>query len=474
MVPSLNPADCAATVGRLPDTPLVAAWPYREKLAIIGEGRNWTWRQVHAAAVALCDRLRGTRTVCNLCNSRLAFLITYLAAMRGRCVQLLPPSGGAAELSAMLDAAANSVVVVDDAEALCRQWPTGTRCLLYAPEQTPSGIADRDLAWSPAWDVPVVRLFTSGSTGRPEPHQKTLAQLVLGAQALGLRLEHEIDGGLATVRHLVCSVPPQHMFGLEVSVLLPLVHGIAVLDRRPLLPADVHAASERCGSGTVWFTTPLHLRALAESDEVIANCSAVIASTMPLAPALAARVEQLVGAPVLEIYGSTETGAIAMRRTARDATWRPLQDVRVEPTAHGARVWGAHFSSPQTLADEIEPDGRGGFALLGRQADLIKIGGRRASLASLNLLLQDMPGLSDGVFYLPSTGVPTERLVLIYAGKPLDRDSALNWLSRRMDPVFLPRALIRVERMPRTKSGKLPRAALDAVFAAWKAGKTRP
>ena len=48
--------------------------------------------------------------------------------------------------------------------------------------------------------------------------------------------------------------------------------------------------------------------------------------------------------------------------------------------------------------------------LLGRQADLVKIGGRRASLAGLNLLLQDLPGLHDGVFYLPDTGDPTERL----------------------------------------------------------------
>ncbi len=472
-MPSLNPAD-AARAGPCPGTPLVAGAPYQDKLAVICDTGNWTWRQVHAASVALLDLLGDTRTLCNLCNSRLAFLITCLAAMRGRLVQLLPPSGGTAELLALLEAAAGCVVVADDPAALDRPWPPGTRCLLYIPNQTPTAIADADLAWSPAWQAPLVRLFTSGSTGRPEPHQKTLAQLALGAEALGLRLEHEIDGGLATLKQLVCSVPPQHMFGLEVSVLLSLVHGIPVLDRRPLLPADVKAAVERCGSGTAWFTTPLHLRALAESAETVPHCSVVIASTMPLAPALAARVEELVGAPVLEIYGSTETGAIAMRRTAHDATWRPLHGVRAEPMEQGTRVWGAHFPSPQMLADEIEPDGRGGFALLGRQADMIKIGGRRASLASLNLMLQDLPGLTDGVFYLPATGSPTERLVLIYSGKALDRETALNWLRRRVDPPFLPRSFIRVERMPRTESGKLPRAALDAVFSAWKARKTRP
>ena len=80
---------------------------------------------------------------------------------------------------------------------------------------------------------------------------------------------------------------------------------------------------------------------------------------------------------------------------------------------HGTDVWGAHFPSPQTLADQTESDGRGGVRLLGRHADMIKIAGRRTSLANLNLLLQDLPGLAEGVFYLPPTGAPTERLVLI-------------------------------------------------------------
>nr|WP_255553561.1 hypothetical protein [Caenimonas aquaedulcis] len=34
-----------------------------------------------------------------------------------------------------------------------------------------------------------------------------------------------------------------------------------------------------------------------------------------------------------------------------------------------------------------------------------------------------------------------------------------------MDPVFLPRTLIHVERLPRSELGKLPRAALDALHA---------
>jgi len=469
-------------------TPLTAAPSFLDRSAVIGGTHDWTWRQVHAASVTLSRelrrQLRPSATICNLCSSRIGFLVASLAAWRSQCEQLLPPSAGNAELQATLRSCVDPIVLFDDPQELQRHALGGARSVVHVPELPTQPIADAGLAWSPEWEKTLVRLFTSGSTGTPEPHAKTLAQLAQGARALASRLEQDIDGGLAAARQIICSVPPQHMFGLETSVMLPLVFGIPVVERRPLLPADVTAAFQRW-SAAAWIATPVHLRALVESAEVLRGCRVVIASTMPLAPTLASQAERLIAAPILEIYGSTETGALAMRRTAQTTDWRPLPGVRFQPAAHGTVVRGPHFTSPQTLADQTESDGRGGVRLLGRHADLIKIAGRRASLANLNLLLQDLPGLADGVFYLApiaaigaatsaATSVaPTERLVLIYAGARLDRAAAIAWLRQRIDPVFLPRALIHVERLPRTESGKLPRAALDAVFAAWRDARKR-
>ena len=74
---------------------------------------------------------------------------------------------------------------------------------------------------------------------------------------------------------------------------------------------------------------------------------------------------------------------------------------------------------------------------------------------------------------MPAIGAHGERrLVLIHAGAPLDRVAANAWLREQMDPVFLPRAIIRVDRLPRTDHGKVPRAALDTVYAAWLAKRT--
>ncbi len=454
------------------DSPLLAASSRLDDAALIGE-TTWTWREVHAASIALAQQIHPEATVCNLCGSRIGFLIAWLAVLRRGCVQLLPPSGGHGDLVSILRTCARPVIVADEKAQLQPEWKEHASCIvqtpLHAMHEGPHAVLD----WQPGWEAPLVRLYTSGSTGAPEAQQKTLGQLARGAQVLAARLAREQGDALPALQRIVSSVPPQHMFGLETSVMLSLVTGIPVQDGQPLLPADIRQAMLSGTGPAVWMATPVHLRALVQANESLQGCHLVIASTMPLAPLLAAQAEAATGATVLEIYGSTETGAIAMRRTSVDTLWRLLDHVRVEPVPDGTQVWGEHFGSPQRLLDEVELDASGGFRLAGRHGDIVKIAGRRASLAGLNLVLQEAPGLTDAVFYLPATGSPTERLVLIYGGDRVDRAVLLSWLRERIDPVFLPRSLIRLDRLPRTASSKLPRAALDEVFAAWKArGRT--
>jgi acyl-CoA synthetase (AMP-forming)/AMP-acid ligase II len=445
--------------------PVLPAPSLLQGLAVTGGARDWSWHEIHAAARDLAGRLDPDHPVCNLCASRAGFLITWLAALRRGCLQLLPPSGGAADLVSLLDGMPGTTVIVDDETLLQPFAGTRVRGLVFLPQAPRTLPPASELDFSPDPELVCVSLYTSGTTGAPQRQAKTWGQLTHGALALAQRLDALVQGGLAALRTLVCSVPPQHMFGLETSVLLPLVTGLAVLDRKPLLPFDVRVAVQQCGAGTAWIATPLHLRALARSGERLPHCRFVLVSTMPLAPALATQVESLASAPVVEIFGSTETGVIATRRTAAESSWHPIGDVRLEHGDGATLVHGAHFPSPHALADLVEIGGDGRFGLLGRHADMVKIGGRRASLAGLNLLLQDLPGLQDGVFHLPPTDSPTERLVLIHAG-PLDRAAAERWLRERMDMVFLPRAWVQVERLPRDANGKLPQAALQALLAA--------
>ncbi|HEY6087941.1 MAG TPA: AMP-binding protein [Burkholderiaceae bacterium] len=445
---------------------LLAAPERLDLPAIVGPEQTWTWRQVHQASIELSQRFRHASAVFILCTSRLNFLVSWLAALRSRVQVVLPPSAGHAALAGILSSTPRPIIVADDPHAIQDGWRSSAECLVCPPVALASKASPADLAWQPDWERMAVQLYTSGSTGAPEPHPKTLLQLVKGAQILQDRLASELAGGVSVVRCLLCSVPPQHMFGVEASVMLSLVYAIAVQEGRPLLPADVQQALA-ASPASLWIATPMHLRAFVKSGEALASCKLVLTSTMPLTQQLALQTEALAGAPVLEIYGSTETGVLAMRRTAHETAWRPVSGARIERVDDAIRAHGAHFRSPVGLPDEAEIDADGSFRLLGRSADMIKIGGRRASLAGLNLLLEDLPGLEDGVFYLPGTANPTERLCLIYSGPPVDRGEVEKWLRARLDLAFVPRAFIRVDKLPRSDGGKVSRQALDALFATW-------
>ena len=149
-------------------------------------------------------------------------------------------------------------------------------------------------------------------------------------------------------------------------------------------------------------------------------------------------------APVLEIYGSTETGQMATRRAALEAQWRTLPGVQV--VARGERAWasGGHIEQPTAIGDVIEVLAPDRFLLRGRVSDMVNVAGKRSSLEFLNAQLLSIEGVSDGVFYMPDeedAGGIT-RLAAFVVAPGLSREALLARLRQRVDAAFLPRPLV--------------------------------
>ena len=108
------------------------------------------------------------------------------------------------------------------------------------------------------WQLPAERIvaiaFTSGSTGDSTPHPKTWGSLFHNSRLAAA----EVLGG--TNRTLVSTVPPQHMYGLEASLLSALTAQSVLFDDKPFFPADVRRALEAMPAPRVLVTTPAHLQ----------------------------------------------------------------------------------------------------------------------------------------------------------------------------------------------------------------------
>ncbi|MFZ2235232.1 MAG: AMP-binding protein, partial [Dokdonella sp.] len=261
---------------------------------------------------------------------------------------------------------------------------------------------------------------------------------------------------------VVATVPPQHMYGMELSVLLPLIGPAAVHAARPFFPADVARVLAEIPEPRLLVTTPVHLRTLVQSGVALPSLCGIVSATAPLSMELALAAEGRFGCEVRELFGSTETCIIARRRPAFDSAWTPLSGVRVQPCPDGALVHAAHLPVPVALADLVEVENDGRFHLRGRQADLLEIAGKRASLGDLTRRLLAIPGVVDGVMLQLDAG-PGQivgRVAALVVAPTLDEATILAALRQSVDPVFLPRPLKRVKVLPRNEAGKLPRAEL--------------
>ncbi len=255
------------------------------------------------------------------------------------------------------------------------------------------------------------------------------------------------------------------MFGFESSVLLPLQGG-ALWAGKPFYPADISAALAAVPQPRVLVSTPFHLRTWIDAELECPPLHCVLSATAPLSESLAAAVEKHCTAPLLENYGCTESGQVATRRPTVCGDWRLLDSVRLSQVDGKTWVEGDFIHGRIELGDIIERIDTDRFALRGRSADLINIAGKRTSLAFLNQQLLAIPGVDDGVFLQPNNddadGIG--RLGALAVSRELSAAAIVQALRERIDPLFLPRPLYLVERLPRNAAGKLPQRELLALW----------
>jgi acyl-coenzyme A synthetase/AMP-(fatty) acid ligase len=404
-------------------------------------------------AAALAHLLPATSYIVNLCTDRYRFTVGLTAALLRGQVTLLPPNDNGAVLSGLREDFAGSVALYDRAD-----FAADMPGLAYPDTFEPNGDAiEMPLILG---TQPAIVLFTSGSTGRPVPHGKNWGSLVDSAIAAGRALE---IGDLIHAA-IIATVPQQHSYGFESTVMLPLQHGLALHRARPFYPADIAAAIDRAPRPRVLVTSPVHLRALLADAAALPPLDLIISATAPLSRDLAMEAERAFVARLVEIYGCSEAGQLATRRTAQREEWRCMDGIALRQTAGETFAYGPTIAGEIALSDVIEISGERQFLLHGRNADLVNIGGKRTSLAHLNYHLNSIEGVEDGVFVMPDDADDgTVRLIALVVAPRLTADAIFAALRTRIDPVFLPRPLRLLDALPRNEVGKLSRdAALRA------------
>lgn len=320
---------------------------------------------------------------------------------------------------------------------------------------------------------PAIEVYTSGSTGEPKPIQKTMAQIddeLHCIEALWPFSESSIV--LSTVTH-------QHLFGLTFRLFWSLAKGRLVLAKHSAFSEDIYHLASQYGQ-FILISTPAHLRRLNNQLDwayLQGKCEATISSAAPLQYEDNQNAAKLLNTSILEIYGSSETGAIAWRNQSEKTAdyWTLLPNTTLEEVDLGFQVKGPHVASEyQTLSDSIERLSADSFRLHGRTDRIVKVEGKRLSLSKMEKCLEQ----SNWITTVRALVVTKKREeVAIVAelndkGRALVQKNSQKWLVTQLkellktsfELVLLPRRWRFVSTLPYNQQGKLTMESLQALF----------
>ena len=228
----------------------------------------------------------------NVCTDRYRFTVGLAACLMSERVSLLP-STHTPQVIAQLAAFAPDAFCLTDDPALRHRAAARLLSRICCARSTDLAVSPSTCRASPRAQLAAI-VFTSGSTGTPLPYKKDLGP------AGALRARRRPAPGLVgrPIHALIGTVPAQHMYGFESTVLLALLSGNAFSAERPFYPADIAAAVRRVPRPRVLVTTPIHLRTLLASEVDFPPVDLVVSATAPLSQELAREVEEQYQAPL--------------------------------------------------------------------------------------------------------------------------------------------------------------------------------
>jgi acyl-CoA synthetase (AMP-forming)/AMP-acid ligase II/pyruvate-formate lyase-activating enzyme len=441
----------------------VGAWiAFDDRAAVVTDGGEaLTWRQVRTRARALGDRLRRAgvgpdEPFALECDNTLGCAVALVHCLEmGRSVVLVPPGAPAPTFRIAhvgFPAGSTSPEVRSDAGRA-------------APRCSPG----RAQLW----------VRTSGTTGGSRFVVHDQARLRENARACVVRLGLRVDD------RIVLPVPIHHMFGLGVGFLPALLVG-ASLDLQSGANLPRFLARERAFGPQVAFLTPAFAETLVRGRRGAHRYRLTVIAGDRLREETFDRYESRFG-PIVQLYGSSEMGAIASTRPGdpeavrRTTVGRPLDGVRLrlaaEPSgeleclhAHAcvgeARESGELARRDTTrwhpTRDLARFDGDGNLVVLGRLDSSVKRDGLLVALGEVEGALEALGGVRAAAAVAAGTTARGRGIVAFCttrAGCP-GAAALRRELAARLPRRALPDAIELVDSLPRLASGKLDRRRL--------------
>ena len=227
-------------------------------------------------------------------------------------------------------------------------------------------------------------IFTSGSSGKPKAVYKTFKQL-----NSELKILENHWGKLSKDTLTLGTVSHHHMFGLQFRLFWPFVSKTPFVNQDLVYLEQLQKLSK---FKINLISSPAHLEHFPETmawSEIKDSMKTIFSAGAPLSKKASLKVHEKIGVPVTEVYGSTETGAVAQREHTKNSLWNPLKGISIKKIdrklairSPSAKEKGWYISE-----DLCEVHANESFSLKGRADNIIKVGGKRISKTAIEEIL---------------------------------------------------------------------------------------
>jgi acyl-coenzyme A synthetase/AMP-(fatty) acid ligase len=422
---------------------------------------GYSYGEVFELAAGLQKTLSGRggeQTLCLCTENKALAAACVLASLTGACRLLLPYSFSSHALREMQEAVGFNAAIADHPE----EMPAGVEIINPLPgspvDINPASIRDPD--------DPFLLLFTGGSTGKPKVWSKSPRNLLVEASYLQEKF------AISEKDLFVSTVPPYHIYGLLFSVLLPFTAHARILPDIYTFPQEIISTINK-HKATVLVSVPIHYRALKVDNLSVPSLKMAFSSSGVLDRSDGLYFQEKTGLGINEIYGSTETGGIAVRCVSENTdSWNPLGTVSWKLTGKRLSI-KSDFASPEMerdhegyclTGDEAREDKDNRFVLLGRADGIVKVAGKRVDLQDVQNKIKTLPEVSDAVVIALPTEKGRENAIAAVVACELTETHLRKLLTDMLEPYAIPRHIKIVARITTTATGKVDRRRIERLF----------
>ncbi|MEU5999833.1 class I adenylate-forming enzyme family protein [Streptomyces sp. NPDC047197] len=413
-------------------------------------------------------------------GNSVAYVVTYLAALKAGCVPfLIDRAAGPQETRVIQEDCGLDLLVHEESTPVPEHGtPCGTLGPLHATRFPARG--DRPALH----DETEVCRFTSGSTGRPNC-------IEFRGDAVHRAAANWADGtGLRGDDSILCFASLSNGLAFNTSLLSAFLVGARLHLGSGLPTAGAVSRMLRGSAATRLVGFPALYESLVRrplSPEALPDLRMAISSAAPLGPDTKQRFVHSTGVPLQNYFGIAEAGPLtfATDPLTDPGLGQPLPGVELragsaeEPGVVEVRsqsMGTRYLNAPGVLESRIGADGfyrtsdtghlsGTSLVLTGRTSQVINVGGRKIDAVEVAEALAGAPGVRDAIVLEVPDRHGSAALAAVLAAAPgLDPAVPRRHLAERLAPYKIPSLVRIVPQIPRSSSGKPATAALRRMF----------